>query len=49
MMGDDLEVDILGAQNFGMDQLYFNPEALPHNEQPSYEIRQLKEIVRLLL
>lgn len=49
MIGDDLEVDILGAQNFGMDQLYFNPEALPHNEKPSYEIRQLKEIVRLLL
>ncbi|MBU1369224.1 MAG: YjjG family noncanonical pyrimidine nucleotidase [Bacteroidetes bacterium] len=49
MIGDDLEVDILGAQSFGMDQLYFNPEALPHNEKPTYEIRQLKEIVKLLL
>ena len=48
MIGDDLEVDILGAQSFGMDQIYFNPESLPHQEKPSFEIRHLNEIPDIL-
>ena len=48
MIGDDLEVDILGAQNFGIDQIYFNPEGLPHEARPSFEIRHLNEIPDLL-
>jgi len=48
MIGDDLEVDILGAKNFGMDQIYFNPGALPHHETPTFEIHCLKEIPEIL-
>ena len=25
-VGDDLEVDILGCQNYGIDGLFFNPK-----------------------
>ena len=33
MIGDDLEADIAGARNFGIDQVYFNPEKIPHSEK----------------
>lgn len=48
MIGDALEADVLGAQKFGMDQVYFNFRKKPHREKPSFEIHclsQLKEIV----
>ncbi|HOI32116.1 MAG TPA: HAD-IA family hydrolase, partial [Bacteroidales bacterium] len=48
MIGDDMEVDILGAQSFGMDQIFFNPEGSPHQEKPSFEIRYLTEILDIL-
>lgn len=47
MIGDDLEVDIIGAKNFGISQIYFNRNQLTHNEEIDYEIRclsQLREI-----
>lgn len=48
MIGDDLEVDILGAQSVGMDQLYVNYEKAKHNENPTFEVNGLKEIESLL-
>jgi putative hydrolase of the HAD superfamily len=44
MIGDDLEIDIRGAKNTGMDQVYFNPEGTPHREEITYEIRCLLEL-----
>lgn len=47
MVGDDLQVDILGAKKFGLDQVYFNPDKKSHNQNLTYEIfslNQLKEI-----
>lgn len=44
MVGDDLEVDIKGASQAGMDQVFFNPENLKHNSSISFEIRDLKEL-----
>jgi putative hydrolase of the HAD superfamily len=44
MVGDDLEVDIIGARNAGIDQVYFNPEGMPHGEEVSYEISSLAEL-----
>ena len=48
MIGDDQKTDIIGAQNFGMDQVFvdYNFEALICN--PSYRIHHLKELKRLL-
>lgn len=48
MIGDDLEVDIIGARNFGMDQVYFNPQMTPHNEKVTYEIASLTELMKFL-
>ncbi|MNS84078.1 Pyrimidine 5'-nucleotidase YjjG [compost metagenome] len=48
MIGDSLEADILGAQSFGMDQVYFNPEQVAHSEQPTFEISCLSELKKIL-
>ena len=48
MIGDDLPVDILGAQNIGMEGVYFNPHELPHDEEPAYEIQDLIQLTEFL-
>ena len=48
MIGDDLQVDVLGAKEFGMSQIYFNPENIYHNEIVSYEINCLSELLEIL-
>lgn len=48
MIGDDLQVDILGAKEFGMSQIYFNPNNIYHNEIVSYEINCLSELLEIL-
>jgi len=48
MIGDDLEIDILGAKNVGMDQIFFNHEKRIHDEEISYEVESLKEIFDIL-
>jgi len=48
MIGDDLEVDVLGARNVGLDQIFFNPEQIKHNEKVTYEILSLKELQEIL-
>jgi putative hydrolase of the HAD superfamily len=47
MVGDDLEVDILGARKFGMDQVFFNRDGVLHNEAVTHEIRSLEELKEL--
>jgi putative hydrolase of the HAD superfamily len=46
MIGDDLEVDIIGASKFGMQQVYYNPNniRIPGQFQPSYSIQSLEEL-----
>lgn len=48
MIGDELFTDILGAKKFGMDQIYYNPEATPHQEEITFEIRTLLELKTIL-
>jgi putative hydrolase of the HAD superfamily len=48
MIGDDYEIDITGAQNAGIDQVYFNPANLPMNKKSTYEIHDLKELQEIL-
>lgn len=48
MIGDDLEVDILGAKMVGMDQLLVNHEGYLHHEEVSFEVKTLKEIEDIL-
>tara|TARA_B100000925_G_scaffold288611_1_gene269932 strand:+ start:48 stop:740 length:693 start_codon:yes stop_codon:yes gene_type:complete len=46
-VGDDLEVDILGCQNFGIDGIFFNPQKTPHKEKVTYEISSLSQLLEI--
>ncbi len=48
MIGDALDIDILGAQRVGMDQVYFNPKNIPHEQKPTFEINCLSELMKLI-
>ncbi|MBK5284222.1 MAG: YjjG family noncanonical pyrimidine nucleotidase [Bacteroidia bacterium] len=48
MIGDGLEVDIAGARNSGIDQVFFNPDGLQYNHQITHEIKSLKELQNIL-
>jgi putative hydrolase of the HAD superfamily len=44
MIGDDLQADILGAKNAGIDQVYFNPNKISHDLNVTFEIFRLEEL-----
>jgi putative hydrolase of the HAD superfamily len=48
MIGDDLEVDMAGARQLGMDQLYVNHDRKLHEELVTMEVFSLDEIMELL-
>lgn len=48
-IGDNLIADIQGAKSVGMDQVFYNPEKKFHNETPTYEITDMKELVDLVM
>jgi len=48
MIGDDIEVDLLGSRNAGIDQVFFNSGNIPHAENFTYEISHLKELTEIL-
>lgn len=48
MIGDSLEADVRGAQNVGMDAIYFNPKQLEVPEDVKRSIGHLEELTRLL-
>jgi putative hydrolase of the HAD superfamily len=48
MIGDTLDVDILGAQEAGMDQVYFAPGQTEEGVKPTYTIRSLHELKDIL-
>ncbi|MAX68257.1 MAG: noncanonical pyrimidine nucleotidase, YjjG family [Flavobacteriales bacterium] len=47
-IGDDLVVDILACQNFGIKGIYFNPEKREHKENVAFEIACLSQIKEIL-
>ncbi len=49
MIGDDYEVDIMGARDVGIDQIFFDPEDNhQENGKCTYHINDLKEIIGIL-
>lgn len=48
VIGDSWEADIVGARNFGLDQVYFNPSRAPHEGSANYEIVSLDELFGIL-
>ncbi len=45
MLGDALDIDILGASKAGWDQVYYNPHRIKHDEKPTYEIACWSELI----
>ncbi|KRO00589.1 YjjG family noncanonical pyrimidine nucleotidase [Companilactobacillus kimchiensis] len=49
VIGDSLTADIQGANNFGLDSIWFNPHHLRQNTVcPTYEVTQLREILNII-
>ena len=48
IIGDNLETDIDGAINFGIDYVFFNPNKIQHNRNLMYEISDLKQLFSIL-
>jgi len=51
MIGDDYQVDILGAMSAGIPQVFYNPQgrALPADSaMPSYTVTSLSEIIKIV-
>ncbi|MEZ5047006.1 MAG: YjjG family noncanonical pyrimidine nucleotidase [Chitinophagaceae bacterium] len=48
MIGDALDIDILGAKNVAMDQIFFNPNKVAHSDNPTYEIHCLSMLKDIL-
>lgn len=47
-IGDNLIADVQGARNVGMHQVYYNPEKEVHEDNPTYEIADMHELVSIL-
>lgn len=48
MIGDNLEADIQGAKNAGIDHIFFNPKKLTHSFSVDCEISSLRELITIL-
>jgi len=50
MIGDSYEADIVGAQNAGIDQIYFNPrlDGLQKDKTATFFVKRLEEIIKLI-
>lgn len=47
MIGDAWDIDIVGARDVGMAQVFFNPNRLAVTEKPTFEIHCLSELIQL--
>jgi putative hydrolase of the HAD superfamily len=47
MLGDSIEVDILGAMNAGIDQVFINHLNISIDFEPTYVVKSLKELERI--
>ncbi len=47
MLGDNIEVDIIGAMNFGMDQVFINHLQIETTIKPTYTVFSLKELEQI--
>jgi putative hydrolase of the HAD superfamily len=48
MIGDDLEVDIIGAMNYGIDTVWYNPEGSKTTYRPSFTIGNMIDLKKIL-
>jgi YjjG family noncanonical pyrimidine nucleotidase len=48
MIGDNLITDVGGARNAGIDTVYFNPYSIAHQDDITFEIKNLAELCSFL-
>lgn len=48
IIGDNLQTDIDGAINFGLDYVFFNPNKTKHNRKLMNEISDLKQLINIV-
>lgn len=48
MVGDQVEVDIIGARNSGMDQIFFDPSGGKQKGAATYNIKCMSELMKIL-
>lgn len=48
MVGDSLRADIAGAENAGMDHVFYNHTRTAHQAKPTHEIHSLHELMAML-
>jgi len=48
MVGDNLDADIIGAQQCGIDQVYYNPLCRAHRAKPTFEVSHLLQMKAFL-
>lgn len=48
MIGDSLAADVVGAREAGIDQVFYNPEGVAHDEDITYEVSCLSELRTIL-
>jgi putative hydrolase of the HAD superfamily len=47
MIGDALDIDVLGAFNAGWDQVYYNPHKKAHDRKPTHEVSCFSELMKV--
>jgi len=48
VIGDNLNTDIKGARDFGLDHVYYNPKKVLHNTSVTHEVHHLSQILELI-
>lgn len=48
MIGDNIETDIQGAADYGIDQVLYNPKHIDYTINATYEISHLEELLAIL-
>jgi putative hydrolase of the HAD superfamily len=48
MIGDDWDLDVMGAKSYGFDQVYFNPDNKVHDGKATFEINSINELKLVL-
>ncbi len=48
MIGDNYDSDVLGAINVGMDVVYYNPDNEAFETKPTFEIKEIKQLLSFL-
>ena len=48
MIGDDVEVDIMGAMKYGIDTIWFNPSNLHSEKKSTYIIQDMSDLKEIL-